>query len=379
MIINLRILFAATLGFAAQLPLTADPAASSTSKPADSSTSLNSLNAPIQPVEPLQAPATDKIMTPGSAASAIDYTSATKEMEEREKPSEAKELTPQEQAAAVEKRQQEQNWLQNSYQQEVSSRAAAETGQELPGSVYDRIAADPDLARLAGIKPLQTDNFSKPSLKTSANSSQPILQLRPDGSSDDADSGAPANAKTAKKNAPLKPFLTPLSAPEAAGLHDFYANLPAAETAKTAQPSQLDQLAAVMKAGDDTKTGSTVDVPGLTGAQGRSESETAKADDTDLTRPASDMLPDASFAPDKKTTPASSFVAEAVAPSTASAQLQKEQVAQMSPPRPPEVEPPAPISPLLLNPAFDQKPVGALSPADFSKPKIADPFDILNR
>ena len=130
-------------------------------------------------------------------------------------PNEIRELREQQTRAAREK-----NWLLRGYAQEVQSRAGNST-QSQSANFYNQLSSNPDLARLAGMPDLYTDGRDEAlTFRTGATEPhQSTSALRNEAS-------APGIRGPSTGGNIFKPLITPLSSPEAAGMHNFYSALP---------------------------------------------------------------------------------------------------------------------------------------------------------
>jgi hypothetical protein len=135
-------------------------------------------------------------------------------------PAPAKQVSAEEIQAAREAAEEEDTWLIRSSEQRQKMKSTG-TGQADPLDPYQRIASDKDLAKLAGLTATASPNPAD------------ITNLRAD--SDPLKDGAtlrvdPSQLTSSPQKLPImagtgfKPLITPLSATDVAGLHDFYAS-----------------------------------------------------------------------------------------------------------------------------------------------------------
>jgi hypothetical protein len=132
----------------------------------------------------------------------------------------SKQLSPEEIQAIGEAQRQaalNKNWLLRGYEQQLHDRAAADPSQDPNANLYYELSSNKELAKLAGLPALDPDSPDPTaSVRTGATSSdQGSVTLRTDAS--------PAALSGSLSHGNLfTPLITPLSAPEAGGLHNFY-------------------------------------------------------------------------------------------------------------------------------------------------------------
>jgi hypothetical protein len=254
------------------------------------------------------------------------------------------------------------NWLVNAYERQLEAHATAD-GQSDNNNLYARIAADPELAKLAGISPIASDtdsatgsdvsNSSKAlDLRTGLNSGNSGLTLRPDSSLRDPSNPAPAVTA-------FRPLITPLGETEAAGLHNFYGDIGAS--------SSSDSSAAITPIEDDRDAG-MLDTPGMTAAASNPNLSTEE----DFTL---GLLPGETPGEQKEHHDLSLEL-----PVAGNAQrLQKQDMAALTVPgQKPKTVVPASINPVPVKPppSDTAEMVPDVSPI---RARVDDPFDILNR
>jgi hypothetical protein len=134
-------------------------------------------------------------------------------------------LSP-EDTAAIRKEQEQsardKNWLLRGYEQQLQN-SAANSSQDQSANLYYQLSSNKDLARLAGLPALDLDNGDGTlSHQTGADHAGPsAAALR-------ADAPSATRSGALSFNNHLGPLITPLSAADAAGLHNFYSPLPVA-------------------------------------------------------------------------------------------------------------------------------------------------------
>jgi hypothetical protein len=116
----------------------------------------------------------------------------------------------------------DKDWLLRGYEKQLQARAAANATQEPSANPYLEISANKDLAKLAGMPDLEADDSDKPLYRAADDQpDHPSASLHPGSSQPKAETGPFGSSF-------LRPLITPLSAPQAAGLDNFYASLPVA-------------------------------------------------------------------------------------------------------------------------------------------------------
>ena len=172
-----------------------------------------------------------------------------------------------EQIAAVEeaekKEAENKNWLLRGYEQQLQSRQAEPTnGAPAEGTdLLATLSSDKDLAKAAGIEPLDVTSTPELNPLTGEDGQKPKVDLRSDPSLDDP--LASANSKSASL---FKPLITPLESPGTAQVDAPYA-MPSPVTSSVFSPLSFD-LAPGETAEDDAagnvapEDPSAMDVPG---------------------------------------------------------------------------------------------------------------------
>ncbi len=112
------------------------------------------------------------------------------------------------------------NWLLSSYEQQVQEHAKANASNASNANLYLQLSSNKELAKLSGLPVLDSSSEDATTYRTGAIQSGPsAVTLR-----DPAPSSA-TNIFRSHGNL-FQPLVTPLSAPEAAGLHNFYSSQP---------------------------------------------------------------------------------------------------------------------------------------------------------
>jgi len=273
---------------------------------------------------------------------------------------ELKAARQQEQTAALNK-----DWLLRGYEQQLQAHAAANSPEDQNANLYYEISSNKDLARLAGLPAVDSDsqNGANAYRTGAAPSDQGGVTLRSDTSST-----GPGNLSS--QGNLLKPLITPLSAPDAEGLHNFYAPLsismasPLSGIPKTSPAPRTDQ----------SEDSSDMETPGMVAAK-KDPLTDSNALDLNL-----DTLP-GETAEQARAHQENDSNLELPVPMDAD-QLHKEQAATLSVPggkkaTPTPVTAPVktaptedPDAPLTVDKALQINPVRA---------PIANPYDILNR
>jgi len=259
----------------------------------------------------------------------------------------------QEEEAATQK-----DWLLRAYEQIAQSRTHDASGAQ-ENNLYYRIASDKNLAKLAGLSYLETpQEESTAALRTGDNDSgKSVVTLRPDPVPSE-------NGSHPKTSLPIiQPFITPLDAANAAGLHNFYETLPAATTplaASTAPPSSNNE---------PIQNPADFDTPGQIAA----ENDPLGKDSSNLTF---GMLPDETL-PGTESHHADASDGD-LPLSTDEAQIRKLTDTSITVPGSIKTVPPASVSSLEVKVENDPAPIKLVSPVVVRQP-IASPFSILDR
>jgi hypothetical protein len=133
----------------------------------------------------------------------------------------APQLTP-EDIAAIRKQQVQaaldKDWLLRNYERQLQKNASGKPGDDSSANLYYQLSSNPDLAKLAGLPDIgYGGDGGNPGYRTS--------EAQPDRNSTTLRSPAANPAGPLQAGAFLKPFITPLGAPDAAGLSNFYSTL----------------------------------------------------------------------------------------------------------------------------------------------------------
>jgi hypothetical protein len=237
-------------------------------------------------------------------------------------------------------------------------------------NLYYQLSSNKELAKLAGLPELTVndqDNESSSTYRTGATSPAPgSTKLRSDGIS------RPSSDTVWNGNL-LKPLVMPLSAPEAAGLHNFYASLP---TSMASPMSGSHPQPAAAPTEDQIQDSSDIETPGMIAAE---KDPLMDPSATDLTL---DVLPGETAA-QARADQADKSKLELPTPMDAE-QLHKSQAASLSVPGAQSTaQNPAPAQvapkPIPVNEEDAPLPVSKEPPISPVRSPIANPYDILNR
>jgi hypothetical protein len=276
-------------------------------------------------------------------------------------------LTPEE-ISAIRKQQQkaeqDKDWLLRNYERQLQSHDAANSGRVQNSNLYYQLSTNRELAKLAGLPDINLDE--QDGAVPVPHSTTGLAKLRPTPTPG-TESLTPYHADL------LKPLITPLSAPEAAGLQNFSSLLP------IAMPSPL--------AGDPAPSASTpkpdestdpadIETPGMIAAE---KDPLADASTPDLSL---DILPGET--PEQaKERESNNTKLELPLPMDAN-QLHKEQAAKLSVQGLPTTTQTttAATTPVKAVPIVDPEapiPVSKTQQINPVRTPVANPFDILNR
>jgi hypothetical protein len=288
--------------------------------------------------------------------------SVTQPQSQQPSPEELKAARKQEEKAALNK-----DWLLRDYEHQLHAHAAANSpqDQDQDANLYYKLTSNKELAELAGLPTLDPDGQDgTSSYRTgAAYSDQGAVTLRSDTSST-------STSNFSSQGDLFKPLVTPLSAPDMAGLHNFYAPLPVS----MASPLSGFPKTSPAPTTDQSRDSSDIETPGMVAAEKDPLTDTS-ALDLSL-----DTLPGETVEQARAHRQNNSNL-ELPLPMDVD-QLHKEQAATLSVPGAPktaQTATPAPVktvptedpdAPLPVNKALQINPVHA---------PIANPYDILNR
>jgi len=269
----------------------------------------------------------------------------------------------------------DKNWLLRNYEQQLQAHAAANSSGEQDTNLYYQLSSNKELAKLAGLPALDTGSpDSKTPFRTGATpSDQASVTLRGDASSTStATSGSPSHGNL------FKPLVTPLGAPDAAGLHNFYSSptlpfsMPSPLSSSPPQPPPAPKT-------DTSSDSSDIETPGMIAAEKNPLADTS-APDPDLTL---DILPGESIE-HAKAHQDNTTLLELPLPMDAN-QLHKAQALALSVPTVPslantaQASASAPVKAVPINDADAPMPVSKVPQINPVRAPIANPYDILNR
>jgi hypothetical protein len=163
----------------------------------------------------------------------------------------------------------DKNWLVTGYEKQLKANAANDPTQEGGANLYQQLSQNKELAKLAGITPADSDDDDTSPEQKAANQATANAALNSTASGpQQSDSHAATSAPTSHFSSvfDMKPLITPLSAPDAAGLHNFYASLPVV-TAPTSAPGLAEDPADLETPGmtaSKSTPGSSLESPDLT-------------------------------------------------------------------------------------------------------------------
>ncbi len=275
------------------------------------------------------------------------------------------EIRKEEQKAAFDK-----NWLLRNYEQQLQARAA-KSPEDQSTNLYYQLSSNKELAKLAGLPALDSDSQegAPPNRTGVAPSGQNSSVLRPDASA------------AVKRGSPslghgFKPLITPLSAPDAAGLHNFYSSLPLLMASPIS--GSLPQTPRSPQAAQSRDI-SDIETPGMVSAGKNPPTDT---NIPDLTL---DILPGESIEQARAHQDSNNSLELPLAMDAD--QLHKEQAAALSVPTVPGVPKttqtakpaPAPVKTVPINDEDAPMPVSKSIQINPVRAPIAKPYDILNR
>ena len=290
--------------------------------------------------------------------------SVTQPQSRRFSPEEIRAIRKLQEQAALNK-----NWLLRTYEQQLQAHAAANSSGEQDANLYYQLSSNKELAKLAGLPPLDigTQDSKTPYRIGATPSDQPAVKLRGDASST-ATGDSPSHGNL------FKPLVTPLSAPEAAGLHNFYSSpfLPFSTSASL--PGSPPKPPPAPSA-DQSQDSSDIETPGMIAAEKNPLTDTSAPDLT------LDVLPGESIEHAKAHQDNNTTLLELPLPMDAN-QLHKAQALALSVPSLPntaQTPAPAPVKAVPINDEDAPLPVSKIPQINPVRAPIANPYDILNR
>ena len=288
--------------------------------------------------------------------------------------------TPQEIAADRKARAQaalDKDWLVRDYEKQLQTHSATSTALDRTANPYQEVIADRDLANLAGLTDYHTDSASD----------EPLFRTK-DAQADHGNGAAlrPGSSSAAPmlKSAPfgssfLTPQVTPMGAPDAAGIKNFYSSLPDAAMAPFNGSTPAPELHARTSVIPDP-TDNDIETPGMIAAKNDPLTDPATLN------PGLDMLPGESLEHAKVHQDNSEALLQLPIAMDAE-QLHRSQASYLNPPVAKSALPtttsstatqPKPPTPLPddSEQAVPASQMPVISPI---RAPIANPYDILNR
>ena len=243
----------------------------------------------------------------------------------------------------------DRNWLVRGYESELKKNSNSDESSNL----YYQISSNRDLAKLAGLPDVGDDNDS------SNNQPQPSTQPPV------PENRRPAGAAMQSGGAFLKPFITPMSAPTAAGLPNFYSSLGGSPYGSPAGPPAVAKPSRA-----PAEDPADIDTPGMIAADKNPET-------LDLSL---DVLPGESVEHARDHQDNNTLLTLPMAPDAD--QLHRAQAVAFAPQgTAPPATAPTSVTPkaVLVNPADAPVPVSQAPVINPERAPIANPYDILDR
>ena len=261
----------------------------------------------------------------------------------------------------------DKDWLLRDYEKQVEARAA-KSSEDQSANLYYQLSSNKELAKLAGVPALDSDDQeSATAYRTGAPpSSQGSGALR------GAAYSATGSAFRSHANL-FQPLITPLSAPDVAGLHNFYSSPPLSMASPIS--GGLPQTPPAPKT-DQYRDSSDLETPGMVAAE---KNPLTDAGAPDLTL---DILPGETIERTKARQNDSNKL-ELPLPMDAD-QLHQEQAATLNVPGVPNAAQtatpaPAPVKAVPIDDENAPLPVSKAPQINPVRPSIANPYDILDR
>jgi hypothetical protein len=266
---------------------------------------------------------------------------------------------------------QDKNWLLRGYEQQLHSHADSNSADDQGANLYFELTSNKELARLAGLQPWDSGASESLTYRTGASVSQRTAPLRADASR--------TTGMSSQRNL-FRPLITPLSAADAAGLHNFYSPI-APSTVAPFYANAASSNPAPTPSRDtrvETEDPADIETPGMVAAE---RDPLADPSTSDLTL---DVLPEESIDHARAHQDNYNDVDQLPAPMDA-AQLHKEQSASLQVPgasNPAKAASanavPPKATPVTEDPEAPM-PVSTVPQITPVRAPIANPFDILNR
>jgi hypothetical protein len=261
----------------------------------------------------------------------------------------------------------DKNWLLRNYEQQLQNRNKSSAAKDQNANLYYQLTSNKELARLAGLPTLDSNSQDNTtSYRTGAAHSGPSA-LRADlPSTSAAVTGFAAHGNL------FKPLVTPLSAPAAAGMPNFYSSLPMSMAPPASRGVSQTSSAPTENPYQES---SDLETPGLVAAK---KDPLSNISDSDLTL---DVLPGESTE-EARAHQENNTKLELPLPMDAN-QLHKDQAAALSVPVAPsaaKATAPAPVVKAVpIEDPDAPTPVSKVPQINPVRAPIANPYDLLNR
>jgi len=252
----------------------------------------------------------------------------------------------------------DRNWLLLNYEQQLQARDKANASKDQSGNLYYQLSSNKEMAKLAGLPSIDSQEATTGTVHASPSA----VSLRAD---------APSTGLSLSHADLFKPLVTPLSAPEAAGLHNFYSSLASPFSGIS---STVPQASPGYKT-DQYEESLDLETPGMVAAK-NPLTDTSHADLT------LDVLPGESIE-QAQAHQDSNAKLELQGPMDAD-QLHKQQTGALSPPTAPNASKttaanPAPTPAVPTADPSAPTPVSEAPQVNPVRGPIANPYDILDR
>jgi len=256
------------------------------------------------------------------------------------------------------------DWLLRGYEKQLQSHASTE-GEDMSSNLYYELSTNKELAKLAGLPDLAPDDQdSLPTFRTG------VPQQGHESSSLRSD--ATRTSAISLIGQGFHPLVTPLSAPEAGGLHDFNSSSLSVVAPFYAISTPSTPLAS--KPVDNSDEPADIDTPGAIAAKNDPLADPAMSDLT------LDVLPDESIEHAREHQ--DNYNAMQLPEPMDADQLHKTQAASLAAPNAQNAAKTPPAPPVPAAPIEDPEaptPVSKLPQINPVHAPIANPFDILDR
>lgn len=252
---------------------------------------------------------------------------------------------------------QNKDWLLKSYEEQLQKRS---NDSQDNSDLYYKLASDKTLSKIAGLTFISPSTSQQDSVSKSTGNAS--------GNKPSSSLGAPTKPSSSTGIGEFKPLITPLSAADAAGLHNFYSTIPAATA-----PAKASSTAS----SDAAQNAADLDMPGQLAA--RNDPFSGKGMRLTFDASADDALPDETPSSRNKNAPAPAALPSAIT-AVQPPKTQTSQALMLNTPGSGKTASNAPVvnAPPQQIKLSDDAPARIAPPSAVRQP-IANPYSILDR